>query len=126
MMRRTLALIGAIVSCAACSNYRAYDGEPREREEVAVIVGDFRFNAGLPVTLLLREVDGKRLALQQRGVEVLPGDHTLLVDCVVQETKRTSRHELQVSVASGRRYGLRAELSPGLTGCASIELEARD
>lgn len=121
-MIRLFAVAAVVVCSVGCSTHRAYDGEPREREDIAVIEGDFRFTAGRPITLILREVDGQTLQVQNRGVEVLPGDHTLLVDCVIQETKSTTRHELQVSVAPGRRYGLTAELSPGLRGCASIEL----
>lgn len=125
-MRLLLPTIALAAALAACTNYRAYDGEPRERDELAIIEGDFRFTAGRPITLILREVDNQRLQPQNRGVEVLPGDHTLLVDCIIQETNSTTRHELKVSVAPGRRYGLTAELSPGLRGCASIELEPKN
>jgi hypothetical protein len=116
----------ALVLLAGCTTYRAYDGEPRERDEIAIIVGDYRINAGLPITLLLRQVDGQRLEVQHRGVAVLPGDHTLLVDCVIRETSSTTRHEIEVSVAAGRRYGLTAEPAAGLRGCARIELQRLD
>lgn len=123
------ALLTSLCLAAAmsgCANYRAYDGETRMREDVAVIEGDLRFNAGLPVTVLLRKVDEQTLDVQHRGVEVLPGDHTLIVDCLVRESGSTARFELEVSVAAGRRYGLTAELAPGLRGCARVELEPRD
>lgn len=102
-----------------------YDGPKLGRNEVARISGDLRFNAGLPVTALLRQVDGHTLSISENSVEVEPGTHTLLVDCRVQETNSTSRYSLEVEVFAGRRYRLMAETGPGAE-CTGVYLEASD
>ena len=102
-----------------------YDGPKRGRDEVARISGDPAFNAGSPIAVVLRQVDGQDIGVTQTSVEVLEGKHTLLVDCRIAETQRTSRHELEVEVYSGRQYRLRAETGPALRECTAVTLEAR-
>lgn len=108
----------------ACMTQQAYDGPRLASDEVAHIAGDLRFNAGLPVTALLRQVDGRTLSVSQSGVDVMPGEHSLLVDCVVQETGNTSRFELQVTVYAGERYRLVPETGTGQRDCAAVHLES--
>jgi hypothetical protein len=59
-------------------------------------------------------------------VDVLPGSHSLLIDCRIRETNSTTRHSLDVEVWAGRRYKLVAETGPGLRECTSVRLEAVD
>lgn len=125
-LRTFTGVAAAAVVMSGCSTLRAYEGSDREPDEVAVIAGDYRFNAGSPLTLVLRAVDGKPVGARYHAVEVLAGEHTLVVDCMLREPRTTSRHEVAATVAGGRRYGLTAELAPGLRGCASVQLESRD
>jgi hypothetical protein len=103
-----------------------YDGPKRDRDEVARITGDPVFNAGSPITVVLRQVDDQVIGLTETTVEVLEGEHTLLVDCRIAETKSVSRHSFKVEVYGGRRYRLRADTGPGLRECSGINLEAGD
>jgi hypothetical protein len=125
-LRQFIGVAVAALLASGCSTLRAYEGSDREPDEVALIAGDYRFNAGSPLTLILRAVDGKSVDAQYHAVEVLAGDHTFVVDCVLREPRTTSRHEVAASVEGGRRYGLTAELAPGLRGCSSVQLEPRD
>lgn len=122
-LARFVSLLLPLGLCA-CMTQQAYDGPRLASDEVAHIGGDLRFNAGLPILALLRQVDGRTLSVSQSGVDVLPGEHSLLVDCVVQETGNTSRYELEVSVSAGGRYRLVAETGPGQRDCVAVHLES--
>ena len=108
---------------AGCMTQQAYDGPKLSSKDVAHISGDLRFTAGLPVSALLRQVDGRTLSVGQSGVDVMPGDHVLLVDCVVQDPSSTSRFELNISVAAGERYRLVPETGTERQGCVAVHLE---
>jgi len=113
----------AAVLCAGCSTQQIYDGPRLPRDQVARISGDMRFTAGVPVSVLLRQVDGRTLGASASSVEVMPGSRRLLVDCVVHESRSTSRHTLDVDVVAGQRYRLVAETGTGLRQCTSVRLE---
>lgn len=114
------------ISLTGCMTVQSYDGERRERDEVARISGDYRITAGAPVTVILRQVDGRTLNMGQTSVDVLPGTHQLLVDCRIAETDSVSRHAIEVEVSADRRYRLLAEVEPGLRGCSGVSLQAMD
>ena len=95
-------------------------------DEVARITGDPVVTAGSPVTVVLRQVDGRDIGLTQTSVELLEGKHNLLVDCRIAETKAVSRHSLDIEVFGGRSYRLRAETGPALRECIGVSLEAGD
>lgn len=120
---RLLASFVLLVALGACTAVQTYEGERREREEVARVSGDLPFSAGAPVSVILRQVDGRRLKLGESTVELLPGEHQLLVDCRVAETNDISRHVLEVDVSAGRQYRLVAELAPGLRECSTVTVE---
>lgn len=101
-----------------------YDGPKRDRDEVARISGDPVISAGAPISVVLRQVDGHDIGVTQTAVEVLEGKHQLLVDCRIAETKRVSRHSLDVEVYGGSKYRLRAETGPALRECTSVTLES--
>jgi len=109
-----------------CMTAQTYEGEPRARDEVAHIVGDARITAGAPISVVLRQVDGKTLSLGQSSVDVLPGKHSLLVDCRIQATDSITRHEIEQDFFAGRRYRLVAETGPGVRDCTGVSLEASD
>lgn len=113
-----------VLGCTGCMTQQAYDGPKLAKDEVARISGDLRFNAGLPVTVLLRQVDGRTVGVGENAVEVQPGKHQLLVDCLVQETGSTNRYSLDVEVYAGERYRLVAETGPGLRECSAVRLES--
>jgi hypothetical protein len=128
-MQRTVSIRLAVITCAAlaasaCMTVQTYEGPRRPRSEVAHIAGDLALSAGAPISVLIRQVDGITLRLGQSAVDVLPGAHTLLVDCRIQETSGVSRHSLEVEVYEGRTYRLVPETGPGLRECAEVRLEA--
>ena len=117
---------GLLLLCSGCASLQGYDGAKRPGEEVARISGDLRVTAGSPVSVLLRQVDGHTLNLSENGVDVLPGTHTLLVDCLIKETSRTSRYSIEADVSAGRHYKLRPQTAAGMRECSGVELEASD
>ncbi|HEY0686911.1 MAG TPA: hypothetical protein VGD45_31505 [Steroidobacter sp.] len=114
------------VAAGGCMSAQLYDGPKRDRDEVARISGDPVVTAGSPITVVLRQVDGHDIGFTQTSVEVLEGQHKLLVDCRIAETKSVSRHSLEVEVFGGRKYRLRADAGPALRECSGITLEAGD
>jgi hypothetical protein len=118
--------MGAALLSAGCVSLQGYEGAKRPSDEVARISGDLRVTAGSPISVLLRQVDGHTLNLSENGVDVLPGKHTLLVDCIIRETSRTSRYSIEAEVFSGRHYRLRAETGPGMRECTAVNVEDSD
>lgn len=125
-MKRRLLAVALVVVCSGCGTAQVYDGARRGADEVARITGDLRFNAGSPLTLVLREVDDTALNVGQNAVDVLPGEHRLLVDCRIAETQSVSRHSVEVEVSAGRHYKLVAETGPGLRECTQVTLQTVD
>jgi hypothetical protein len=121
---RNWAILGAL-ALTGCMTAQVYEGERRPRSEVALISGDVAaISANAPISAVLRQVDGITLRAGQSSVEVLPGTHTLLVDCRIAETGAVTRHSIEVEVFEGRAYRLVADAGPGLQGCADVRLEA--
>ena len=121
----TVVAITAVLA-GGCMSVQLYDGPKRDKNEVARITGDPVVTAGSPVTVILRQVDGHDIGVTQTSVEVLEGQHNLLVDCRIAETKGGSRHSLDVEVFGGRKYRLRAETGPALRECTGVTLESLD
>jgi hypothetical protein len=112
--------------CSGCLTASMYEGERRPRDEVARITGDPRVTAGTPVTVILRQVDGRALSIGQSAVNVLPGTHTLLVDCRIAETSSVTRHTIEAEVSAGASYRLVADTGPGLRECTDVRLESNN
>jgi hypothetical protein len=109
---------------AACGTFQAYEGSHKSANEVAVISGAAKLRATTPLALVIRAVDGKEVDLRYSSVALLPGKHSLLIDCQVGGSGATaSRHELEVEVAAGERYRLQAEMRPGNRSCERVDLE---
>lgn len=123
-MRNPLAVFVAVL-CAGCMTQQGYEGEKRPPDEVAHISGDLRITAGVPLSVILRKVDDHTLGVNESGIDVLPGHHTLLADCLIRETGTTTRQSIEVEVGAGQHYKLVAETGPGLRECTSIRLELR-
>jgi hypothetical protein len=111
------------IALTGCMTAQSYEGARQPRSEVAHIEGDLRFNAGAPISVLLRKVDDVTLSVGQSSVDVLPGTHTLLVDCRIRETGGLSRHSIEADFFAGRSYRLTAETGPGLRECTAIGIE---
>lgn len=110
----------------ACMTAQTYDGPRLESDEVAHISGDLRFNGNAPISVVLRRVDEQVLSVGQSAVDVLPGKHTLLVDCRIQETGNVARFSIEYEFVAGQRYRLTAETAPGVRECAAVNVEASD
>ena len=116
------------VACGVqgCMTAQTYDGPRLASDEVAHLRGDMSFNAGAPLSVILRQVDEQALSVSQSAVDVLPGKHTLLVDCRIQETGGVTRFSIEYEFSAGRRYRLSAETGPGLRECTAVHVEASD
>ena len=108
-----------------CATYQAYEGPALGDDSAAVIAFDPRVNAGLPVVVAVRKVDERRVGLAYAKVAVDPGQHRLLVDCTVKESRSVTRFPLEVDALPGAHYRLVAELGPGLRSCQSVRIEQR-
>lgn len=115
-------IFGVSLMTAACESQAVYEGARRPKSELAHVVGDTRLSSGLPVAIILRSVDDEELGLRYRGAWLLPGEHDLLIDCTVTESKRTSRHHLHVELDAGVKYKLVASTRPGNQECADVQL----
>jgi len=113
----------ALLGVAGCRTAQSYAGERLTPDQIAVITGDTPLN-GAPLAVLLRKVDRRELGFSERSAEVLPGKHTLLIDCRIRETSNTSRHTVEVEVEAGGRYRLAADAAKGLRGCVDVRIEA--
>lgn len=124
-MMRVRAVAGALLlALAGCATYRAYDGERRPASEVTVISGEAKLRAATPLALVIRAVDGRTVDVRYNSVELLPGKHSLLVDCqVAGEAATASRHAVDVEVGAGERYRLRADMRPGNRSCERVQIE---
>lgn len=116
-----LVIAGAAVFLHGCMTLKAYEGPRLPVDEVARVQGDYKVRAGAPVSLLLRQVDGLTVDIRYSAVELLPGMHTLLVDCSLLGGS-ASRHRLNVDLAADRRYVIVAETEPGNRECAEVRL----
>ena len=125
-VKLAFSLIAIAPLCGGCLSTQLYEGAKRDRNEVARISGDPVITAGSPISVVLRRVDEHDIGLAQTSVDVLEGDHELLVDCRLAENKSVSRHAMKVTVYGGRKYRLRPETGPGLRECTSVSLEAVD
>jgi hypothetical protein len=120
----TIAIGTSAVLVMACGTFQAYDGSHRPAKEVAVISGAAKLRATTPLALVIRAVDGKEVDMRYSSVALLPGKHSLLIDCQVGGSGATaSRHALDVDVAAGERYRLQADMRPGNRSCERVELE---
>ena len=132
-MRPILVHIARSVVClvltafgAGCMTAQTYEGPRLDRDEVAHVSGDPRVTAGAPITVVLRKVDEQVLSVGQNAVDVLPGTHTLLVDCRIQATGDIARFTLEEELSAGGRYRLVGEAGPGLRECTAVRLEQTD
>ncbi|MCW8846940.1 MAG: hypothetical protein OQK99_13990 [Gammaproteobacteria bacterium] len=112
----------AMCLCAtllACSTQQAYEGSARPATEVALIKGDPKFRLA-PVATFIRSVDGVAMGDTQASVEVLPGEHELVVDCVVSSSGDRHRVHLQAVVEAGESYRLEPQMGSANQACVGV------
>jgi hypothetical protein len=109
-----------LVSLCGCAREQIYPGPRLAKEEVASIVGDPKINAGLPMAAVLRKVDDVVIGWNINTVDVMPGDHEVLVDCRMQAN--TQRFRITVHALGGYRYQAQAQASPGNHYCESVTM----
>ena len=124
MRRRRLALAAAAM-LAGCATVNMYEGPRRAAAEIALIRGDPRVSAGLPLAAVIRKLDARAAGLAETRFALEPGRHELLVDCLVAAARTTTRFELTVEVQAGGRYALVADAAPGNQRCGAVRLVAR-
>lgn len=110
---------------AGCATERAYDGARRPKDEIASIVGAPALNAGLPIEAIIRKVDATVIGVVYTHVQVLPGPHTILVDCLMPAEHTTVRFVLELEAEAGARYVLVPESAPGNHSCGEVRVERR-
>lgn len=111
-----------LLGLGGCMTLQSYEGPKRPADEVARVSGDLRINAGAPIAVILRQVDGQTLGASDNAVEVLPGEHTFLVDCRIAETKSISRHSIEAELVAGRHYRFEADTGRGMRECVDVRL----
>jgi hypothetical protein len=122
-LRLILVAIGACCLFAGCATLATGDTAAQAGGQVATIVGDPRFNAGLPVIVVLRKVDEQVVDGRYSRVTVTPGRHRLLVDCQVAEPRSVARFTIDEEFEAGGHYRLRAEAAGGDRGCTRVYLD---
>jgi hypothetical protein len=113
-------LLACAVLVAGCATQRLYDGAALPAGEAAIVRADPAVNAGLPVQVRLRRVDGREVGVSASSVELPPGPHELLVDCHVAASGSTRRFTVAADLAPGRRYRLVAETTA--RNCEAVHL----
>ncbi len=113
-----------MVVLTGCQSLQAYEGRKLRSDEVAQVDGDLRLS-GAPLFVILRRVDDLDLSVLQSSVKLLPGEHDVLIDCTVTESKHTSRHHLTIDVEAGRSYRFVADTAPGNRQCSVVRLVER-
>lgn len=116
-----LALVVALNG--GCATAQIYDGPALPKSERAVVHADPALSAGLPVSLRLRQVDGRDVPLTASSVELPPGAHQLLVDCRVSESGATRRFTVAAELEPGGEYRLVATASA--RNCDEVTLQPR-
>jgi len=111
-------LVALLVS--GCATYRL-PGE--SGAGTARVTADPVISAGLPVRVVLRQIDGRPVDVRYSSAELPAGRHEFLVDCLVAESGSDSRHVVVAELESGGRYrfvGLATSRR-----CESVELRPR-
>ena len=122
-LSRHFCIVAAIATAlAGCATERAYDGPRLPAEQRAIVRADPVVSAGLPVQVRIRKADGRDVGLSASNVELPPGRHTLVVDCLVAETDALRRFTLETELTAGGRYRLVANATA--RNCEAVELLA--
>ncbi len=118
-MKRLVVLISAL-ALVSCATELAYQGPAQPTSQTAVIVGASSI-AGLPIAPILRKVDDLVVSWRHTRVAVLPGQHALLVDCVMGSS--TIRYHVSVMAEPGHRYVLSPVSGAGNHTCIAVNVE---
>ena len=122
-MSRFLVAVLVVAISGGCATAQIYEGPALPKSERAVVHADPALSAGLPVSLRLRQVDGRDVPLTASAVELAPGRHRLLVDCRVNESGVTRRFTVAAELEPGGEYRLVAAASA--RNCEEVTLQPR-
>ncbi len=118
-MRRPIVLFVALI-ISGCATYRL-SGVPGT--VAARVTADPVISAGLPVRVVLRQVDGRPVDLRYSSADLPPGRHEFLVDCRVAESGSDSRHVVTAELEPGGRYRFVGVATS--RRCETVELRPR-
>ncbi len=113
------------LALAGCATLQAYPGPTKLSAELARIDGSPALNAGLPIAAIIRKVDATTIGVAYARVLVLPGSHSVLVDCLMKAAHTTTRFELNLDVSAGDHYVLEPESAPGNQNCSEVRAVPR-
>ncbi len=121
-MSRPRTLVGCLLGLAgtACASLHVGESEPGVTR--ATLIADPAFNAGLPVTVVLRKVDSVAAGPFESRASLSPGPHRVIVDCAVAGTPAKARFVLDMDAEPGARYRLDAVLAPGNQHCDDVRI----
>lgn len=105
---------------AGCVTEQLYEGPRLPANERAVVRADPVVSAGLPVQLRLRQIDGRDVGISASKVELAPGEHEILVDCLVAESGSVRRFTVAAQLEAGGRYRLVANATA--RNCEAVAL----
>jgi hypothetical protein len=123
-VNKVIAWVGLVVGLAGCGTERAYEGPELPSSEQALIIGDPQVASGFPIRAVIRKVDARVPKFGNSSVAVLPGQHAVLVDCVMAN-HAVVRFPLTIEAEAGRRYVLRAQSTPGNRTCADVQVDVQ-
>lgn len=107
-IRFFLLLIFTSVFLVSCANFNAYEGEPENKQNTALIKGVYPWFAISPIGIVIKAVDGKKVNRFISQVWVTEGFHQLDVVChlEIDGQRFFSRHKLEVSIEADKIYHL--------------------
>jgi hypothetical protein len=109
-----------VLLLAGCVTERLYDGPPLPADERAIVSADPAVSAGLPVQVRLRRVDDHDVGFTASRVELPPGKHLFLVDCLVAQSGSVRRFSVEGELEAGARYRLVAHATA--RNCEAVAL----
>ena len=118
-MRCPVVLLVAFL-ISGCATYHV-SGVPGSA--AARVTADPVISAGLPVRVVLRQVDGRPVDLRYSSAELPAGRHEFLVDCRVAESGADSRHVVVAELQPGGHYRFVGVATS--RRCETVELQPR-
>jgi hypothetical protein len=125
-LRRRIPVLLALsaIGLAACGMTDTVDSTDTPAPDLALILGASHGTALFsPRPVVIKSVDGRKVAATADSVRVSPGVHVLVVTCY-QSLFARNTHELTVSVEGGETYILTSQISPNKIRDGSAECEA--
>jgi hypothetical protein len=123
-MKWRIACLIIVFAVAACETEQGYRGPPLNPDDLATISGAPKVTMGVPIKAVIRKIDNQVMRFGYSSVQVLPGRHELLVDCVMANHAAV-RFPITVEVRRRHRYVLVAQSAAGNQSCEDVTVEER-